>query len=118
MAPTSLAASLLLETFVVNEIARSLSASSVAPRLHHYRDHQRHEVDLVLERSDGAVAAFEIKATTSPSVSQLRHVEWLRDRINAAAPGAFRAGILLHTGDQRYTVGDRLHICPIDTLWA
>ncbi len=118
MVPTSPAAGPLLETFVVNEIARSLSASSAAPRLHHYRDHQQHEIDLVLERSDGAVVAVEIKATTSPNVSQLRHVEWLRDRIDAAAPGAFRAGILLHTGDQRYTVGDRLHICPISTMWA
>ena len=108
---------LLLETFVVNEVARSISVSADRLRSHHYRDHQGHEVDLVIERADGAVVAVEVKATGSPSAAQLHHVGWLRDRIDAASPGAFRAGILLHTGDQRFTVGDRLQLHPIDGLW-
>ena len=115
--PTAPATGPLLETFVANEIARAVSASADGLRLHHYRDHQGHEVDLVIERADGAVVAVGIKATSSPSVAQLRHVGWLRDRIDAAAPGAFRAGILLHTGEQHFSVGDRLHVRPIDTLW-
>lgn len=115
--PTAPATGPLLETFVVNEIARAVASSSTRLRLHHYRDHQGHEVDLVIERADGAVVAVEIKATSSPSVDQLRHVAWLRDRLDSASPGAFCAGILLHTGNQEFTVGDRLHICPIDTLW-
>ena len=116
--PTAPSTGPLLETFVVNEIARQISASGGGPRLHHYRDHQGHEVDLVIERSDGAVVAVEIKATSSPSVAHLHQAAWLRDRIDAAASGTFRAGILLHTGEQRFTVGDRLHIQPIDCLWA
>ena len=117
-APTAPAAGPLLETFVVNEVARSLSVSADRLRSHHYRNHQGHEIDLVIERADGAVVAVEIKATSSPSVTQLHHVGWLRDRIDAASPGAFRAGILLHTGEQSFTVGDRLRLCPIDSLWA
>ena len=31
---------------------------------------------------------------------------------------ASRAGILFHTGDQRFTLGDRLHLRPINTLWT
>lgn len=27
------------------------------------------------------------------------------------------AGILLHTGNQEFTVEDRLHVCPVDILW-
>ena len=115
--PTAPATGPLLETFVVNEIARAVSATTEGLRLHHYRDHQGHEVDLVIERADGAVVAVEIKATSSPSATQLHHVGWLRDRIDAAAPGAFRAGVLLHTGEQHLTIGDRLHVRPIDTLW-
>ena len=115
--PTASAAGPLLETFVVNELARSISVSADGLRAHHYRDHQGHEVDLVIERADGAVVAVEVKATSSPSVAQLHHVGWLRDRIDAASPGAFRAGILLHSGEQRFTVGDRLHVHPIDGLW-
>ena len=115
--PTAPATGPLLESFAVNEIARCLPASAGRLRLHHYRDHQGHEVDLVIERADGAAVAVEIKATSSPSIDQMRHMAWLRDRLDSASPGAFRAGILLHTGDQHLTVGDRLHVRPIDTLW-
>jgi len=115
--PAAPAAGALLETFVVNEIARSVADVPGQLRLHHYRDGLGHEVDLLIERGDGAVVAVEIKATSSPSAEHLRHVAWLRDRLDAAAPGTFRAGVLLHTGRQRYKVGDRLTVCPIDVLW-
>lgn len=115
--PTAPATGPMLETFAVNEIARLATSSMSRLRLHHFRDHQGHEVDLVIERADGTFVAVEIKATSSPSVDQMRHVAWLRDRLDSASPGAFRAGILLHTGNQEFTVGDRLQITPIDTLW-
>ena len=117
-APTAPAAGPMLETFVVNEISRQLAASAGGLRLSHCRDHQGHETDLIVERPDGAVVAVEVKATSSPSVSQLRHVGRLRDRLDAVSPGAFRAGILLHTGDQHFKVGDRLHVRPIESLWT
>jgi len=117
-APTAPARGALLESFVVNEIARCLSTSASRLRMYHYRDHRSHEVDLVIERADGAVVAAEIKATSSPNVQQLRHIAWLRDHLDVVSPGAFRAGILFHTGDQRFTLGDRLHLRPINTLWT
>ena len=117
---TAPATGALLESFVVNEIARQ---AAVAPRsdrlsLHHYRDHSGHEVDLVIERRDGAVAAVEVKATSSPTSAQLKSTAWLRDKLDAVDPGAFRAGFLLHTGDHALTVGDRLHLRPIASLWT
>ncbi len=117
-APTSPSAGPLLESFTVNEALRQLSASGTRLRMHHYRDHEGHEVDLVIERADGALVAVEVKATSSPRAEQLRQVAWLRDRVDAVDPGAFRAGILLHTGEHHLTVGDRLHLRPIDSLWA
>jgi hypothetical protein len=36
----------------------------------------------------------------------------------SAPPGAIRAGVLLHTGEQSGRAGDRLHLRPIDCLWA
>ena len=116
-APTAPATGPMLETFAVNEIARLAASSTSRLRLHRFRDHQGHEVDLVIERADGTIVAVEIKATSSPTVDQMRHVAWLRDRLDSVSPGAFRAGILLHTGNQEFTVGDRLRTCPIDTLW-
>lgn len=108
----------LLETFVVGEIARQLSAGGPRVTLHHYRDNSRHEVDLILERADGAVVAVEVKATSSPRASDLRHLAHLRDRLDATEPGAFRAGVLLHTGGGAFPMGDRLRTAPIDTLWT
>ncbi len=117
-APTAPATGSLLESFVVNEISRQLVTSKTGISLSHYRDNHGREVDLVLERADGATIAIEIKTTTSPTRKQAKHLAWFRDRLDAVAPGAFRGGILLHTGHQSATVGDRLHLLPIDTLWA
>ncbi len=117
-APTSPLAGPLFESFAVNEMVRQLSASRPAERPHHYRDHDGREVDLLLESPDGAVTAVEVKATSSPRAEDLRHVAWLRDRLDAASGGDFRAGVLLHTGQQHLTVGDRLYLRPIQSLWA
>ena len=107
----------LLETFAANEVARQLSASGLPMQLYHYRDGAGHEVDLVLERSDDAVVAVEVKLTASPGQGQLKHLAWLRDRLDAASPGVFRAGVLLHAADRSHKVGDRLYSAPIDVLW-
>ena len=115
--PTATATGPLLETFVVGEIARQLGSAARRVTLHHYRDNAGREVDLVLERADGAVVAVEVKATASPRAADVRHVAALRDRLDGAEPGAFRAGILLHAGTRAFGVGDRLHSAPIDTLW-
>ena len=108
----------LVESFVVGEIARLIGASNERIELSHYRDRDDREVDLVLDRADGGTVAVEVKATASPSIDQLRHVAWLRDRLDRSSPGTFRAGILLHAGPQSLTVGDRLHVRPISSLWA
>ena len=115
--PTSPLVGGLVEAFVVNEIARQASAAHTGFDPYHYRDHQGHEVDLLLERNDGAVVAFAIKASRSPTADMLRHVRWLRDRLDSVSPGLFRGGYLLHTGDSAVTVGDRLYIRPIASLW-
>ncbi len=115
--PTSTAAGPLLETFVVNELMRQLSATPNL-RLHHLRDYDGNEVDLVLERADGTIAAIEVKATGNPAENHLKPLRWMRDRIDAVAPGLFRIGVLLHTGQHRLPAGDRILFAPISTLWA
>ena len=107
----------LLETFVANELARQVSAGSPPARLHHYRDGSGHEVDLVIERADGAIVAVEVKATASPAPDHSKHLAWLRDRLDAVDRDTFRAGILLHTGQRSLSMGNRLYSAPIDVLW-
>ncbi|MCY3850285.1 MAG: ATP-binding protein [Acidimicrobiaceae bacterium] len=121
--PTSPAAGPLLETFAVGEIARQLVASPRKRSLYHWRnhrdrDHRDREVDLLIEAPNGDVVAVEIKATSSPSPQHTRHLRWLRDKIDVVAPGAFQAGILLHTGPLTLSLGDRIHMRPIGCLWT
>ena len=115
--PTSTAAGPLLETFVINELIRQLSATPNLG-LHHLRDYDGNEMDLVLERSDGAIAAIEVKATGNPAEKHLKPLRWMRDRIDAVAPDLFRIGVLLHTGQHCLPAGDRIFLAPISTLWA
>ena len=115
---TAVATGTLLETFATNEVARQLSASGEPLHLHHYRDSAGREVDLVIERADGAVVAVEIKSTASPGTDHLKHLAWIRDHLDAVSPDTFRAGVLLHTGRRSLKVGDRLYSAPIDTLWS
>lgn len=117
-APTAPAAGPVLENFVVNEISNQLSARAGRIALFHLRHHKGQEVDLIMERRDGATVAVEIKTTQSPSTTHVRHLAWLRHHLDRAAPGSFRAGVLLHTGQQNLKLGDRLFACPIDTLWT
>lgn len=115
--PTATGTGPLLETFVVNEVARQAGTGIRRVTLHHYRDSAGRKVDLVLERSDSAVVAIEVKATASPRGADLRHMAALRDHLDRTEPGAFRAGVLLHMGSNSHSFGDRLHTAPIDILW-
>ena len=114
---TATAGGALLETFAANEVARQLSACGLPIQLHHYRDRSGREIDLVMERADGAVVAVEVKLTASPGRDHLKHLAWLRDRLDATSPDTFRAGVLLHTSDRTLKVGDRLYSAPLDALW-
>ncbi len=116
--PTATATGSLLETFAVSEIARQLAARADRATLYHYRDNAGREADLIVERPDGAIAAVEIKATSSPRATDLRHIAALRDSLDRTEPGAFRAGILLHTGRHALSFGDRLLSAPLATLWG
>ena len=121
--PTAPASGPLLESFAVNEIARQLAASSRQCTLYHWRNHQdrqyrSREIDLILEAPNGDVVAVEIKAAGAPPTDAVNHLRWLRDKLDASSPGAFRAGILLHTGPYALSAGDRLHLRPVGTLWS
>ncbi len=117
LAPTSQAFGMLAESFVVNEIARQATAAAARISLWHYRD-AHHEADIILETPDGSVTAIEVKASSSPSPHTADHLRWLRDRLDATAPGSFIGGIVLHMGEPDVSLGDRISMRPISSLWT
>lgn len=102
------------ETFVAMELARQSEWQDDAVRLHHYRDKEQREVDVVMERRDGSVAAVEVKAAASLARGDARGLTYLRDRLGER----FKAGALIYTGEATVPLGDRLAAVPLSGLWT
>ncbi len=107
----------LLESFAVAEIAKQLTWAATSARLHHFRDRDGVEVDAVIEASDGRVVGVEVKASSVSRLADARPLHILRDRIDRAG-GQFVAGVVLHTGERRVRLGDRLVGLPLADLWT
>lgn len=105
----------LLDGFVVAQIRAELAVSAGSPRLFHLRQADgRHEVDLVVERTDGTVIAIEVKATASPTARDAVHLMWLRDQLG----DRFVSGVVLHAGPRSLRLAERVVALPICTLWS
>src|SRR5580658_7260947 len=104
----------LLETFAVGEILKQASWSDAPVTTGHFRTESGDEVDLVLERDDGQVIAFEIKAGSRISSDDLRGLRQLKERIGDQPEEA----IILYTGRRAYTHDSWITILPLDRLWT
>lgn len=103
----------LLETFVVGELRKQISWASPQTGLYHFRTSSGSEVDVVLERADGAVAAIEVKASATVDTSDFVSIRTLREQLG----GQFHAGVVFYLGDQTIPSGDRLWLVPVTALW-
>lgn len=104
----------VLETFVAMELTRQISWLDDRPQLHHFRDRDQREVDIVIEHRDGSVTAVEVKAAATVRAPDLRGLIHLRDKLG----DRFKAGALLYTGGRTVPFGDRLAAVPLIGLWA
>ncbi|MGO9248913.1 MAG: AAA family ATPase [Solirubrobacteraceae bacterium] len=68
----------------------------------------------LLERNDGGVFAFEVKAAGQVAGRDMRHLRKLRDALGER----FLTGVALYTGARAYNFEDRLHVMPIDRIWT
>ena len=104
----------LLETLCVAEVLKQVSWMESPAQAGHWRTHDGDEVDLILERDDGAVAAIEVKAAERARDVDFRGLRKLRDALGAR----FLGGVVLHLGRRLYTHDDLLHALPVDRLWS
>lgn len=103
----------LLETFVVGEVSKQLDWIDEPVVRGHWRTHDGDEIDLIVERGDGKVAAVEVKAGSRVAGGELKAMLKLRRRIGKG----FLGGVVLYTGSRAYTYGDCIHVVPVDRLW-
>jgi predicted AAA+ superfamily ATPase len=104
----------MLESFVAMELLRQVDWADRPVQLFHYRDKQRREVDVIIERHDGDVVGIEVKASATPSTIDFMGLRYLRDKVGRR----FKAGVVLHTGADTLPFGDRLAAVPVSGLWS
>lgn len=103
----------LLETFVLGEVSKQIEWLDAPVTRGHWRTHDGDEVDIVLEREDGKIAAIEVKASSRVREIDLRGLLKLRRRLK----DQFLGGVLLYMGAQPYTHETGLHVVPVARLW-
>lgn len=111
--PTAFGA--VLESYVVNEILRSLPYQDADVRAYHWRSADKREIDMILER-DRAVIGIEIKAASGFSANDLKNLRWFRD----VGPGRNRkfTGLLFYLGNDSFFLGDKIFAIPVSVLWS
>jgi predicted AAA+ superfamily ATPase len=103
----------LLETFAVSEILKLATWSDTVSTLHHYRDKDQVEVDIILEDDAGAIVAIEVKAAATVSAADFKGLR----KIAEIAGDSFQVGMVLYDGDKVLPFGDRLFAAPLSCLW-
>ena len=104
----------VLESFVTMEILRQAGWTERPVEFYHYRDKQRREVDILIERHAGDVVGIEVKASATPKTSDFAGLRHLRDTLG----DRFKAGVVLHTGADTLPFGDRLAAVPVSGIWS
>jgi predicted AAA+ superfamily ATPase len=103
----------LLEGFVLAELARQLTWSDELAELYHYRDHDKHEVDAVIENRRGDVVGIEVKAASTVRSEDFRGLRRLADRLG----DDFRVGVVFYTGTSTLPFGPKMRAIPVSALW-
>ena len=104
----------LLESFVTMELFKQRGWSHVQPTIRHWRDRNGAEVDLIIENESGGIAGVEVKASSTVSTADVKHLQGLRSNLGAN----FIAGVVLYLGDRVVPLGDRIWALPVPVLWA
>lgn len=79
----------------------------------YFRTERGDEVDLVLERDDGQVIAFEIKAGTRVSGEDVHGLRLLTERLGPRLQEA----VIFYTGQYAYRYEDWAWVLPLSQLW-
>lgn len=107
----------LVENFVYSELLKHATWSEEEVAFYHFRDTNKHEIDLVIEKSDGKAIGVEIKASMSIKPEDFIGLSQFADY----AGNKFLRGVLFYSGETilPFRFGDRVfHALPISSLWG
>jgi predicted AAA+ superfamily ATPase len=78
------------------------------------RDRHGAEVDLIVEDDGGSIAGIQVKAASTMSSTDAKHLQGLREKLR----DRFTAGVVLYLGDRVVSLGERIWALPVSILWA
>ena len=104
----------VLEAFVFSEIMKQTAWLDGTYTLHHYRDKDQDEVDVVVENDRGELVGLEIKAAATVTTGDFNGLRKLAN----ASRDRFMLGAVLYDGESTVGFGDRLFAVPISCVWA
>lgn len=103
----------LLEGFVISELSRQLTWSAELVDLYHYRDHNKVEVDAVLENRRRQVIGIEVKAASTVRTEDFAGLRRLAERLG----DDFLVGAVLYTGTTTLPFGPKFRALPVSAIW-
>ena len=103
----------LVETWVYNQLA-AIAETGLDYSISHYRDSNKREIDFIVERSDGALLGVEVKAGSTISPADFKHLKWFAKNL---AKGEF-TGIVLYSGEHTLRFGEGFYAVPLAALGA
>lgn len=104
----------VLETFVFSEVMKQTTWSDEGYTLHHYRDKDQDEVDIIVEDEHGALVGIEVKASATVHASDFKGMRKLLD----ICGDNLKLGLVLYDGMKIVPFGDRLFAAPMSCLWT
>ena len=103
----------ILENFVATELLKLMTFQNDKMDVYHFRTSDNKEVDFVLEKSNGQLAAIEVKQRDSVSKADFKGLEELQ----RLAGQDFICGIVLYRGRDVVPFGQNRWAVPVSNLW-
>ena len=105
----------VFESFVVNELLRTLPFLKWNVRVFHWRSSNFREIDMIIEKDDSLVG-IEIKASTTIHKDAIKNMRWFT-QIGPGRNHQF-TGLIIYLGNQIIPFGDRIFAIPVSALWS
>lgn len=104
----------VLETFVFSEVMKQAAWLDDGCVLHHYRDKDQDEIDIVAESDSGSLIGIEVKAAASVNTADFKGLR----KLAGAYHDNLKLGVVLYDGEGIVPFGDRMFAAPISCAWG
>ncbi len=102
----------VIENFIATELTKLISNTGARLGLYHFRTSDQKEVDFVLEKPSGELAAIEVKSRGQVSSDDFKGLNELQ-RLTGED---FQCGVVLYRGKDIVPFGERLWAIPMDQI--